>query len=432
MRTIRNPILLLFTAVLFFATVPFTKAQNQYNSTSAYSSLGAGFPIDVRSSYASSMGITGVSLRSRTTGSLANPALWSNTFFTLANGGVGFNTYQSEDDFGQVKNTYLAINQFQLQLPVIREELGVSISLFPETESRFSALNSYSRDPQFVGGDTLRYESRFRGEGGLNRLELGAGYKLNEYLSVGYAASLVFGQQRFANDVLFATPGHTPVSYDTRVFSLGFGNRFGLYAELPNPFADNDAFTFGLMVSLPVSLTSELERTVTLGNTVLSEDITVASETGELRLPMELTAGLTYYINRIVLVTGEIQTQNWTDYRNFTGNTENYLQNRVKFGAGMEYAAFNRPEVNLFTRFNYRAGVSFDRGHLVLMDKGIETVMFSAGLGIPSPATGSSVNINFDYGIRGTTSHELVRERIFAVRMSFNLSEPMFFRRRLQ
>jgi hypothetical protein len=423
---------LFFCAVIFYSVVPMATAQNQYNSSSAYSSLGAGFPIDLRSSYGSSMGVTGVSLRNRITGSLANPALWSNTNFTLANGGVGFNTYKSKDDFAEVQNTYLTVNQFQLQFPVMRDELGISISLFPETESRFTAINGYTRDPEFVGGDTLRFESRFRGEGGLNRLEVGAGYKLNSFLSVGYAASLVFGQQRFANDVVFATPGHTPISYDTRVFSLGFGNRFGLYGEYPNPFAESDALTFGLMVSLPVNLTSERENTVTLGNTVLSEDVTGGSETGELRLPLEITAGLTYYINRIILVTGEVQMQNWSDYRNFNGNNEIYLQNRVKFGTGMEYAAFNRPEVNLFTRFNYRAGISFDRGHLVLEDQNIQTVMFSAGLGIPSPASGSSVNINFDYGLRGTTSHELVRERIFAVRMSFNLSEPMFFRRRLQ
>jgi hypothetical protein len=425
-------LILSFCVALIFAIVPGAIGQNQYNTTSAYSALGAGFPIDLRSSYGSSMGVTGVSLRNRVTGSLANPALWSSSYFTLANGGVGFNTYQSKDDFGQVQNTYLTINQFQLQFPVIRDELGVSVSLFPETESRFSAFNSYSRDPEFVGGDTLRFESRFRGEGGLNRLEVGAGYKLNSYLSVGYAASLVFGQQRFANDVVFATPGHTPVSYDTRVFSLGFGNRVGLYGEYPNPFAANDALTFGLMVSLPVNLTSERENTVTLGNTVLSEEVTGGSETGELRLPLEVTAGLTYYVNRVVLVTTEVQMQNWSDYRNFNGNAENYLQNRVKFGTGFEYAAFNRSEVNLFTRFNYRAGISLDNGHLVLEDTAIQTLLFSAGLGIPSPASGSSVSINFDYGIRGTTSHELVRERIFAVRMSFNLSEPMFFRRRLQ
>jgi hypothetical protein len=100
----------------------------------------------------------------------------------------------------------------------------------------------------------------------------------------------------------------------------------------------------------------------------------------------------------------------------------------------MEYAALRRAERNFFTYFIYRAGVSYDTGHLSLglNEQKIQTVMISAGLGIPSLAAGSSVDINFDLGLRGTTSHELVRERIFAVRVSFNLSELMFLQRRLQ
>ena len=35
-----------------------------------------------------------------------------------------------------------------------------------------------------------------------------------------------------------------------------------------------------------------------------------------------------------------------------------------------------------------RAGVSYDAGHLELNDKQIQTLLFSAGLAIPSPVSG--------------------------------------------
>ncbi|MCH8495008.1 MAG: hypothetical protein LAT57_05175 [Balneolales bacterium] len=423
-RSLMAAMLILFVAVG-------VNAQDRYENASAYSALGSGFPVDYRSSQGSAMGISGVAISNRLSGNISNPALWSNTYFTLANGGISFTSYDAKDDFGSATNSNIGINHFQLQLPIYRDKMGVSIALFPVTESRFSALNVYSDDPSTPGADTLQYQSFFRGEGGLNRLEAGFGYELHENLSFGYAASLVFGVQRSATDVGFITSGYSPVSFDTRTSSIGFGNRFGLYSQFLTPFTSEDALALGLSISLPVNLSSSRESISVIGNQqIVLED--GSDNDGEIRLPLEVTGGVAYYFNRYLLVSGEVQYQNWSDYKNFSGQNEEFLTDRLKLGAGFEYSAFRHTETNLFTRFGYRAGFSYDSGHISLNDTQIQTMLVSAGLTIPSPASGSSVDINFDYGIRGTTSHELVRERIFAIRMSFNLSERMFFQRRLQ
>lgn len=422
---------MLMAAMLLLFVAVGVNAQDRYNNASAYSALGIGFPIDYRSSQGSAMGVSGVAISNRLSGNISNPAIWSNTYFTLANGGISYNSYEAKDDFGSAINSNFGINHFQLQLPINRDKLGVSIALFPVTQSRFSATNVYSDAPSTPGADTLRYQSFFRGEGGLNRLEAGFGYELHENLSFGYAASLVFGVQRSATDVGFLTPGYAPVSFDSRKSSIGFGNRFGLYSQFLTPFTSEDALALGLTVSLPVNLSSTRESISVIGNQqiVIDDD---SDNDGQIRLPLEVTGGIAYYFNRFLMVTGEAQYQNWSDYQNFDGQNEEFLTDRLKLGAGFEYSAFRHTANTLFTRFGYRAGFSYDSGHISLNDTQIQTMLVSAGLSIPSPASGSSVDINFDYGIRGTTSHELVRERIFAIRMSFNLSERMFFQRRLQ
>jgi hypothetical protein len=420
----------LILLVLFAATG--LHAQDRYQSGSSYSSLASGFPVDFRSSQGAGMGISGVSISNRLAGNLSNPALWHNTYFTLANGGLSFSVYDAKDDFGSSVNNQFGIDHFQIQFPILRDRLGASVALFPETQSRFSSINTTTVSPTTVGADTLRYSSFFRGEGGLNRFEAGLGYSLTENFAVGYAASVVFGTQRAATDVTFSTSGYQPVAFETQIASLGYGHRFGFYAQFLNLMNTSDGIAFGITASMPVDLGGKREISTITGSSINIIEPEEEGPSGQLRLPMEINSGLTVYFNRFALFSAEVLMQNWSDYQNFAGQSEDYLTDRLKLGAGFEYSAFRRNENTFFTRFGYRAGVSFDTGHIQLNDTRIQTVLFSTGLAIPSPVTGSSVDINFDYGIRGTTSHELVRERIFAIRMTFNLSELMFLQRRLQ
>ncbi|MCC5925669.1 MAG: hypothetical protein JJU41_03830 [Bacteroidetes bacterium] len=418
--------------LLVLLVVSGVQSQDRYQSGSSYSALGAGFPVDFRSSQGAGMGISGVSISNRLAGNLSNPAVWHNTYFTLANGGLSFNVYNAKDDFGSSVNNQFGIDHFQLQIPILRDRLGASVALFPETQSRFSSISTTTVQPATVGADSLQFTSFFRGEGGLNRFEAGFGYSLTENFAVGYAASVVFGIQRQATDITFSTAGYQPVAFETRVSALGYGHRFGFYGQFLNLVSNSDGVAFGVTASLPVNLGGKREVNTITGNTINVIEREDEGPSGQLELPLEINTGLTIYFNRFAMFSAEALMQNWSNYQNFAGQNEDFLTDRLKLGAGFEYSAFRRSENNLFTRFGYRAGISFDNGHIELNDTRIQTVLFSAGLAIPSPVTGSSVDINFDYGFRGTTSHELVRERIFAVRMTFNLSELMFLQRRLQ
>jgi hypothetical protein len=419
-----------FTLVLLFGVATSVNAQNEYNDGSIYSYLGAGTPIDFRSSQAAGMGISGVAISNRLSGNISNPALWSSTYFTLANGGILFNYYDAKDDFSTAERSNLSVNHFQVQVPLVRERLGLSFSLHPVTESRFSiSQNSEYILPNSIPQDTIRYNVFDRGDGGLNRLELGLGYRISKNLSVGYAGSVVFGVQQNVKQISFFTPGYAITTENQKTSAVGMGNRFGIYSQFTRLFSNNDLFALGATVSLPSNLKNTREVVVNIG----SRDVELSKITANASsLPLEYNVGLAYYVNQYLLISAETLVQNWSEYKNFAGFNEDYLTDRVKLGLGFEYAAIRRPESSFFTQFLYRAGVSFDSGHLQLNNQQIQTMLFTAGLGIPALASGSSVDVNFDFGVRGTTSHELVREKIYAVRVTFNLSEVMFLQRRLQ
>lgn len=417
-------------------------AQSELKGTTSYSYLGIGFPVDVRSSQATGMGLTGVSLANRFSSSYANPAMYSQAFFTTIGGGVLYRRHGAEDAAGTSTNAQMDFSHFQFVFPVIRERLGASFGVYPVTETSYQMSTVTAVPPSMNNSaDTIRYQTTLSGSGGLNRMELGFGYRLNDWLSVGYSPSLVFGTVRNEIDIVFQSGGFQGENQQSVLTNVGFGNRFGLFATFDKVMREADVLAIGATVSLPVRLNTDKsfreERVFQdpATNVNVRRVFTEELGRGENELPLEVTAGLAYYPNLQWIVSTDLLLQNWGSYTNFDGNTESFLQNRIKAGLGGQFTSEFRSDGGLFNGAAYRAGISYDTGHLAMgpaNGTSISTLLFTGGIGIPSRVGGSSIDLSFDYGFRGTTSHDLVREQIFAFRVSFNLSELMFLQRKLE
>jgi len=86
----------------------------------------------------------------------------------------------------------------------------------------------------------------------------------------------------------------------------------------------------------------------------------------------------------------------------------------------------------LFSNFKYSLGSSYDTGHLNINGEDIDTLFLNAGIGFVSRQTASSIDLSFEYGIRGTESASLVKENIWGFKLSLNLAEFMFVRPKFQ
>ena len=419
---------ILLSGLLLASIATGATAQSELRGLSAYSYLGVGIPNDYRSSFASSMGVTGVALANRVGTSFANPALYSNAYFTTAGGGLTYRNLRAEDNYGTSSNSQADALALQVVFPLLREKVGFSFGMLPVTENSYSITK---RLETVNGSDTIRYNSSLSGRGGLNRLEAGLGVRITDWLSVGYAPSLVLGTLRNSETVFFTTTGYHNYDRGDVLSNIGFGNRFGVFTSHQKLFAKNDVLTFGATYSLPVRLNSDLLRKQSqqINGETQMESQKVGR--GENELPGEFSLGLSYSPNTSWLTTAEVLRQEWSTFKDFDGTTPTYLVDRTRIGAGVQFVPSGRSE-SFFSNFLYRAGLSYDSGHLQLSNTGISTVLFSAGLGIPSRAPGSSVDLSIDYGFRGTTSHDLVREQIFTFRVSFNLSELMFLQRKIE
>lgn len=407
---------------------------DKLTSGSIYSSIGLGTPVDHRASYASGMGLVGYSLYDSYAPSLANPALWGRNVLTQATSGVNLFRYNAKDRSSSTKNAHLSLSMFQMVFPLKKDKVSLSVSLHPLTQTSFTAFKQVTLPPsKNAGRDSLTYGIENHGSGGLNRLELGAGWKISEHLSVGYAGSYIFGPVENERSVYFSSNEYRQIRLTQTTTHHGFGNRFGVLVSPVNVFSSNDRMNIGLTASLPVNLKTDrfVESDKQVANRIRTVTIARTSAiTAE--LPMKFGGGINYQPNSLWDISGEVKYENWSATNRFADQQSRAIVDRYRVGMGARYKPYFQDVSTFWSRFKYNFGVTYDTGYLKLQGNRVETVKFSAGLGILSPDTRSSVDLNFHYGLRGTTTSGLVRERIWGFRMSFNLAELMFFRRKLQ
>lgn len=428
-----------FIALLFCfssTTVIAQSEDEQANSGSVYSKVGIGFPVGIANTSARSMGLTGVSYNETYVAGLANPAHWSNTVYGLGAGGVGIQSFSASDASANARNVHFGIDQFQLQLPIVRGRFGISGSFSPVTQSNF---RTYQEDVKYVGEgavqDTLLYGIENRGSGGANRAELGFGWQITPNISVGYAASAVFLSLDDAFTGAFADTDYQTVGFSLETNGVGFGNRFGTYLRFSELLGSEDQLGIGASVSLPVTIDAERKQTTDLGTSSLSTTDGSNLGDGTIKLPMTINAGISYHPNRLTMFATEGRYEGWSDFENdFKPSEDNLFVDRYKFGFGFQYFPYITGSNKFLSQFKYRLGTSYDTGHLEIQGEQINTLKFSLGLGIPSPhqSSNSSIDLGFEYGFRGTEGTDLVQEQIWGVRLTLNLAELMFYRRKLQ
>ncbi len=424
--------------LLFITEANAQQRGDMANSGSFYSSLGFGVPADVRSPYSSGMGLTGVGNYTNMSANISNPAQWALASFSYGSISMGMTNYYARDNSASVRGSLLSVDHFQLLFPLLRDRLGVSLSFTPLTrsnyqvltEGEFFPLSEFSSNQVEFGIETL-------GSGGINRFEVGAGYRLTSFLTVGYgfSANLLSKQEEVSS--LFSDNSFRAVNTSRSIEGNSIGHRFGIFAYRNSLFGNNDQISFGATVSLPIDITSERSisafRTVNGSRQLIELNENSPDRMGNVRLPLEFNTGLTYNLSRFVNVSSELMFQEWSDASySYSSTQQAYFKDRTKVGLGFQYHPYRVEQASgFFTNMRYSVGTSYDNGHLSIQGQDIETMTFNAGVGIISRGT-STLDLNFHYGIRGTQSSNLVKENIWGFSLSLNLAEFMFVRQRFQ
>ena len=433
----------LLSAVLLLA-VPPAQAQSNGEGT-IYSQFGMGSLLEFSSSQSRAMGGGGYALRSLNYNPDANPALWSDQVYTRLSGSASFQSVSSEDgsgNSGQLSSGNVQAVQFSF--PLYERTLGVGLSFQPYSRSNYSATLTGQERVGPQQGTEARYETTFSGSGGLHRLRGGLGYRINDILSVGASADLLFGIIESQRRTTWPnTQALRDVVLADGVQLSGFTGTLGGHLALADVLATDDALSVGASVTLPARLSGERFRT-------LDEDLardTLSSERGNVTLPLKGRLGVSYQPGPRWTFVLDGSFDPWStfssDFSAGTGTTEptrfpvggtGTLADRWRLSTGAEVVPAGEDELaGYFAQAAYRFG-SYVEQMYVRPDRQTPLYEFAvtAGVSLPTSLSGTRIDVNTIAGTRGTSSDALVRDLFVGGSLHVNFGERWFQRRKLR
>ncbi|WP_281847297.1 hypothetical protein [Olleya namhaensis] len=351
--------------------------------------------------------------------------------FTVGGSGTSskLETSGSSDKTKSANFDYLA-----LSIPV--GKFGFGLGLQPYSSVGYKLEN---RDAE----ENLEY--RYTGEGGLNKVFLSFGYQITKSLSVGMQADYDFGNiQNSTINFAYNDEGQfleRQTKEYTRSDLSGLNFNIGLhYQEM---ITDKLELQGSLTYTPETDLTSKNQRTFStiivdvdteselIFNQIEADLVASGLDETDLTLPSKLSIGAGLGEPRKWFAGVEYTTQNTGDFFNpLYSNTGATYEDASKFSLG----GFFIPEYNSFAkswkRMTYRAGMRFENTGLVINNQTIKEFGMSFGVGIPVGNMFSNANIGLEFGKRGTTNANLVKENFVSFQLSLSLNDRWFQKRK--
>jgi hypothetical protein len=406
------------------------QAQNELSSP--YSSFGVGVLNNRSNGINSTMGGVGYALRNSNNVNFKNPASYVIFDSLSLTADVAFSAFSSTLTTNSItqKNSRAQFDYLAIGIP-INSRWATSVGILPFSELGYDISDSVN--VQNVG--TANY--RYAGEGGLMQLYWGNGFKLTENLSIGLNLSYLWGNlnslkfMEFNNVTIYNSKISEATNVDGLHYTLGLQYKFKIKEDhqfMLGLVYENGAFVKTRDNLLITNYKGGYEYTSTFDTIVIQMGDEAVK--GQMKFPQFIGGGLSYSFKDKYLFSSDVTWQNW---ENFSGTTrKDSLKNNIVSSLGFQYIPDSKSS-NYLRKVNYRAGVRYSTGYMVVKDTPISDFTFSIGAGFPLKTfnTRSSLNIMLEYGKMGTKTNDLIDESYMRLSFNFILHEKWYQRVKL-
>jgi len=311
-------------------------------------------------------------------------------------------------------------------------KLGIGVGLMPYTSVSYKLENTKDN------GDL---STRFKGEGGLNKTFLSAGYQITDNLSFGVDAQYNFGNIEGSTIKYIYNEDGELVQYQTRENNRSdlSGMSYNLGLSYKGKITDKLELVSGLtyqpeskiksknkrsLSSLVVNNETELEYAI---NTI---DVDLASqnlEETDLILSSKFSVGVGVGEPTKWFVGVE---STFLETSKFSNPLYSSVDTAYEDGHAYSLGGFYIPDYNAYRsymkRVVYRAGIRTEKTGLVINGESINEFGISFGVGLPVGNLFSNANIGFEVGKRGTTDKNLIQENFVSFQLSLSLNDRWF------
>ena len=388
---------------------------------SPYSRIGLGDLYYSYSARRASFGGLGAAVFDRMNVGNYNPASWTRINMARFETGVNIESFFTKEQSTNSFYSNAFFSGFILGVP-IQKDYGISLVM---------GLVPYSRVKLNVSEEYQAYDFTFAGDGNVTKLFIGGSYSLPFDFNFGASLDYYIGTINYYSDIIFHDANIRDAEYDTRHKISGIGGTFGFISNnLSKSFGINvvEDLRLGAVLSLAGNMDTDtsLYKIIYSGNksAVISTDTLTEGKTTT-NIPFRLGAGISFTSGKYLFLLDYLY-QPWSDYT-FNGIKNEDLRNLNKIFAGFEYQFTGESSAGFWEQMIYRAGVSYESSQYRINGKGINQFSVSAGVAFPLEY-GSTIDLAIEYGMRGTTQMNLMKENLFKFTASFNFGELWFYR----
>lgn len=412
----------------------------------------------------SAMGGIGAAYKNGSAVNFSNPASYSalriTTFETAIRGEYSKISNSSESQI----NKGATLGYMSLGFPVIKDNWGASLGLIPFSITGYDLV---SNDNPVVNNDTVTYDAKYTGKGGVSRFYIGNGFapfskaldkfraskkyqrmlsdldtngvhkterklKLVKGISFGFNASYLFGSVDKQRRVVFSDAYYFN---DKVVDNTAYGDFYFDYGIMYDYEFKND-YKLSVGISGAASTNVKARRdvlwTIYRGTSFESDVDTVyqvKNLKGKTIIPETWNAGFVLQKGERWLVGADYALQNWSKYSSF--GVKDNLVNSYRFSLGGQYS----PKEKLA----FRAGYRYSKTYLELKSTPVNDNAISLGVGVPVRLSSSErrllenktmLHFTVEAGQRGSTSNNLIKQQYLRLYIGITANELWFIKRK--
>ena len=356
-------------------------AMAQSGSNSPYTRYGFGQLSDQSFGNSKAMGGIAYGLRNGLQINAANPASYSavDSLTFLFDAGMSLQNANFKEKGVKTNAKNSTIDYIAMQFR-IRKGLGMTFGFLPYSSVGYNMnqIKSISTDEY---GNEISSLSTYTGDGGLQQVFAGLGYKVFNNLSIGANFSYFYGEITHSVKTMF---NYADAQSSVRADKLEISDyKLDLGLQYTQPFGKKHAVNLGLVYSLGHDLSGKgynYKETYTSGINIPMTQ-TVDTIQNAFSLPHSFGIGATYVYDRRLTVGLDYTLQKWADAEFF--NEKGKFLNRSKISLGAEYLPkpFSR---NYLNRIRYRVGAYYSDPYTKVNDlEGAREYGVSFGFGLP-------------------------------------------------
>ncbi len=425
----------LFLALLFLAQSPMALAQVS-RTLSPYSCFGLGLLNDQSQGFNKSMGGVGLGVRVGNRINTTNPASYSAIDSLSLLFDVGMSA-----SFGQMRQGTTKVNVKSATLDYVHvgmhvaKRLGLAVGFMPFT----SIGHSFSRDgvETFYNSQTMQSikgNSIYTGEGGLNQAYIGLGWKAFRNISIGANISFVWGEysnilvQQFSEGGVSSSSFNTIAKYYTaslKTYKLDFG------AQYPVQLTRQDWLNLGATFGLGHKIAQDAELTI-------GDSTSVAKSPFD--LPYSFGIGASWQHKNTLMVAADVHQELWSSCHMPIETAEGYVpmkgyyNNRTKIALGTQWTP--DPYGKYLERIQYRAGFSYTTPYLKVNGaNGPKEFSLNIGAGLPITNkinNRSVVNVGLQWLRRSPSAAGMIKEDYLLINLGMTFNERWFLKYKIE